>query len=398
MSLAWCIVLALTFARFTLGVQFQAIPAVAPALTENGSVSYAAIGTLTGAYMLPGVAVALAGGWMGQKFGDARILLFGLALMSIGGLAGWWVSGFEAAMLWRLVAGTGAVCLNVMVTKMAADWFEGRADLTTAMGVLVSSFPAGIAFSALVLPLVATTFGVSQALLLPPALAAVAFVLICAAWREPVRLARPASDGKTSRMLRVELKLVVLAGMIWGLYNVAVVGSITWLPGFLQAQGTSFVSASFSASLISWVCIFSVAAGGWFAARLRRPDVLMWGCFLGSALVIGAMPAMGSDAGAIWVVSLLGLASGPAAALIMTLPVVAARLEVRGYAMGLYFALYYGLMAAAPAVMGALRDLTGNAATPLYCASFVLLACTLLLTLFRILQPKPRARGSTERP
>ena len=390
MTTAWKILLALTFARFTLGLQFQSIPSVAPALTESGTITYAGIGALTGAYMLPGFAVALAGGWMGQRFGDARILLFGLFLMSLGGFAGWWVSGFEAAMFWRLVAGTGAVCLNVLVTKMAADWFDGRPDLTTAMGVLVSSFPAGIAFSALMLPLITTSLGLTHALLLPAVLAALAYAIVWAVWREPARPAKPAGVVASGRLLGTELTLVVLAGLIWGLYNAALVGSITWLPGFLQSDGMSFVSASTSASMISWTCIVTVAAGGWLATRMERPDVLMWGCFLASAVLIAALPVVGASAGSIWIAALLGLAAGPAAALVMTLPVQATRHQSRGLAMGLYFALYYVLMGLAPPVLGTLRDMTGNAATPLYITSVVMVSCIALLVLFRALQRAQR--------
>ncbi|MGA9251146.1 MAG: hypothetical protein WBV71_01730, partial [Roseobacter sp.] len=78
MSTAWKILLALTFARATMGVQFQSVPALSLYLTGDAGMSFIALGTLTGAYLLPGVVVALAGGWLSRSLGDAKSVLGGL--------------------------------------------------------------------------------------------------------------------------------------------------------------------------------------------------------------------------------------------------------------------------------------------------------------------------------
>ena len=198
MSQAWKILLALTFARISMGVQFQAIPALAIPLTASGEMSFVALGTLTGAYLLPGAVVALVGGWLAHRVGDARVAFAGLGLMTVGGFAGWAADSYEAAVLWRLVAGIGAVGLNVMLTKMAADWFDGRDDLTTAMGVLVSSWPAGIAIAALILPLLAAAQGVQTALLVPAVICAIGWAGLWLIWKEPKRAVKPAGAAETS--------------------------------------------------------------------------------------------------------------------------------------------------------------------------------------------------------
>ena len=86
----------------------------------------------------------------------------------------------------------------------------------------------------------------------------------------------------------------------------------------------------------------------------------------------------------------LGLVMGPAAAIVMTLPVEAARPEKRALAMGLYFATYYVLMGVAPAVLGLVRDASGSAAGPLWLSAAVAAICLPLWALFRGLQ----ARGA----
>src|SRR5216683_1130374 len=73
--------LAVLFAvRLTMGFQFQSVAAVAPLLGRD-------FGILIGLYFTPGVALALPGGAIGQRFGDKRTVLGALLLMLSGGLA-----------------------------------------------------------------------------------------------------------------------------------------------------------------------------------------------------------------------------------------------------------------------------------------------------------------------
>ncbi|MEJ2016327.1 MAG: MFS transporter [Limibacillus sp.] len=387
MSTAWKILAALTLARLSMGFQFQSIPALtAPLISEQG-LSFAAIGTLTGAYLLPGVAAALAGGWLGQKVGDSRTALWGLALMSLGGVGGWWAASFEVALVWRLLAGIGAVALNVMLSKMAADWFQERSDLPTAMGVLVSSWPAGIALAMLSLPPIAVAFGMGTALLLPAVLCAVSLLKLASVWRAPKQTASPAvARGAGAWFSKREFVLVFISGSIWGLYNLALIAAIAWTPGLLEFKGVDEVSASAAVSLIGWAAIVSVAAGGWIASRSPWPDLPALLCFGVSALLLATLPLFSAGALASWLMIVLGLAIGPAAAVIMTLPVEAARPQLRSMAMGVYFAIYYGMMGIAPSLLGFLRDGAGEATAPLYAAAIILLACLPLWMAFRVIQ------------
>lgn len=46
----------------------------------------------------------------------------------------------------RVLSGAGAVLLNVLVTKMVTDWFQGRENVL-ALGILITSWPLGIAIA-----------------------------------------------------------------------------------------------------------------------------------------------------------------------------------------------------------------------------------------------------------
>src|SRR2546425_885802 len=77
------VALALIFVtRTSMGVQFQSIASVGPLLVADLGLSYAQVGTLIGLYLLPGVALSLPGGLIGQRFGDRRAVVCGLAAMA----------------------------------------------------------------------------------------------------------------------------------------------------------------------------------------------------------------------------------------------------------------------------------------------------------------------------
>ena len=114
-------------------------------------VGLADIGILIGLYFTPGVALALPGGAIGQKFGDKPTVLAALLLMLAGGLAMALSNSWTLQIAGRLVGGAGGVLLNVQMTKMVADWFAGK-EIATAMAIFVNSWPAGIALSLLTLP------------------------------------------------------------------------------------------------------------------------------------------------------------------------------------------------------------------------------------------------------
>jgi hypothetical protein len=173
----WVILAVLFAVRLTMGFQFQSVAAVAPLLGRDFGVGLADIGILIGLYFTPGVALALPGGAIGQRFGDKRTVLAALMLMLIGGLAMALSDSWTVQIAGRLVAGSGGVLLNVQMTKMVADWFAGR-EIATAMAIFVNSWPAGVAVALLTLPSVGTAYGVSAVYLAVAALIAFAFVLL----------------------------------------------------------------------------------------------------------------------------------------------------------------------------------------------------------------------------
>ncbi|MEM6577858.1 MAG: MFS transporter [Pseudomonadota bacterium] len=385
-ALPWLILAALTLARAIMALQFQSVAALAPEIAEATGMGFVAIGTLSGAYFLPGVGAALLGGWAGQRFGDVRVALGGLALMTLGGLAGAALLGFETQLAARLVAGVGAVAVNVMLNKMVGDWFQGRPDLPVAMSLLVASWPAGLAIATLGLPLLAGVISLSALSYLIAGLCLAAFLLVFFTWRPAPGV--PTVPTARARMTGLEWRLIFLSGAIWGVYNLGFIGALSWTPPHLVEMGFDALDAAATASLMGWIAILSVASGGWLARALPRPDLLALGAFLLSAATLALLATGRDDLPVEALMLVLGCALGPAAGLVMTLPITATRTETRAAGLGVYWAIYYALMSVGPVMFGAVRDSWGLASAPLWLAALMMLLCLPLWGVFRFAQAK----------
>jgi MFS family permease len=382
----WVILAVLFVVRLTIAFQFQSVAAVAPLLGHDFGVGLADIGILIGLYFTPGVALALPGGAIGQRFGDKTTVLGALTLMLIGGLAMALSASWSGQIAGRLVAGAGGVLLNVQMTKMVADWFAGK-EIATAMAIFVNSWPAGIALSLLTLPLIGTAYGVSAVYLAVAALIGFGFVLLAAAYRPPAKSVAIAATS--ARLDRNAAIAVVAAGLIWGLYNVGFAVIFSFGPSMLVERGWSIAAAGSTISIVLWLAVLSVPLGGFLADRTRRPEfVLVAGCIV-FAMLMTALPRGGA---VVLTVVALGLVCGQPAGPILSLPARVLQPATRAIGMGVFYTVYYITMMLGPVVGGACAKWAGSAAAAFDFGAAVLLACPVLLWGFNRIPaavPKP---------
>ena len=388
MSRRWMILLVLTLARVTMGFQFQSLAALGPVLTTEIAISYTALGALIGIYLLPGTFLAIPSGWLGKRFGDKRLVLIGLTMMTAGGALLAVVPVYEVMLAGRLISGVGAVLLNVLSTKMVTDWFTGH-RIVTAMGILISSWPLGIAIALLATGPLVDAMGSTHAFAAPVFVCAVALLLVAMIYTSPpatsVENARPGS-GVVGGLSHPELRGVLLAGCVWCFYNIAFIVPLSFGPEFLTSQGTGLAAAGAIVSLTSWLIIPALPLGGWFAEFLGRPAATMAVSFVAIAIVLCAIPWSTSHS---FLFAILGLMFGPAGGLIMSLPAQVLREQNRAVGMGVFFTVYYAGMGIFPAIAGYIRDMSGNSATPFWFAAFMIFLALLSLLAF-LLIPKYR--------
>jgi MFS family permease len=357
-----------------MAFQFQSVAAVAPLLGDAFGVSLAEIGMLIGLYFAPGVALALPGGAIGNRFGDKPAVIAALLLMLVGGFAMALSSSWSVQIAGRLVSGAGGVMLNVQMTKMVADWFVGQ-EIATAMAIFVNSWPAGIALSLLTLPLIGTVFGVGAVHLAVAVLIALALVLFAIAYRAPAKVSAP-SAAASPRLDRTTLIAVFSAGLMWGLFNVGFAMIFSFGPSMLVERGWSISAAGSVISIALWLAVVSVPLGGFVADRTGRPDFLLVTACIAFAI---AMIALRRSEAVVLIVIALGLISGLPAGPILSLPARVLKPQTRAIGMGIFYTLYYGTMMLGPVVAGACAKWTGHAASAFDFGAAVLLACPILL-------------------
>jgi MFS family permease len=369
----WAILAVLFLVRLTMGFQFQSVAAVAPLLGVKFGVGLAEIGILIGLYFTPGVALALPGGAIGQKFGDKATVLAALLLMLSGGLAMALSDFWTVQIAGRLVAGAGGVLLNVQMTKMVADWFAGR-EIATAMAIFVNSWPAGVAIALLTLPSIGSAYGIGAVYLSVIALIALAFVLLAAAYRSP---AHAVTKVATSARLDCGAAIAVIAaGLIWGLYNVGFAMIFSFGPSLLVERGWSISAAGSIVSIVLWLAVISVPLGGYLADRSGRPEfVLVGGCILFAILMV-ALPRSGA---VVLTVVALGLVCGQPAGPILSLPARVLAPATRAIGMGLFYTVYYAAMMLGAVAGGACAKWAGSSAAAFDFGAAVVLACPVLL-------------------
>lgn len=360
-----------------MAFQFQSVAAVAPLLGQAFGVGLADIGTLIGLYFAPGVVLALPGGAIGRKSGDKQMVLAALLLMLIGGLAMALSDSWAVQIAGRLLSGAGGVMLNVQMTKIVADWFIGK-EIATAMAVFVNSWPAGIALSLLALPVIGSAHGIEAVYLAVAALVGLSLVLFAVVYHSP-RISVSGTAKASGRLDRRTTSAVVIAGLIWGFFNIAFAMIFSFGPTMLVEHGWSISAAGSVISIVLWLAAVSVPLGGFLADWSRRPSlVLVAGCVVATMLLL-ALPRSNA---VLPIVVALGMVSGLPAGPAMSLPARVLRPETRAIGMGIFYTLYYGTMMLGPLIGGALAKWAGSAAAALDFGAALALACPLLLWAF----------------
>ena len=368
----WGVVAVLFTVRLTMAFQFQSVAAVAPLLGPKFGVSLADIGLLIGLYFTPGVALALPGGAIGQRFGDKVTVLAALTLMLVGGLL------MAVSDLWgvqiagRLIAGGGGVLLNVQMSKMVTDQFAGK-EIATAMAIFANSWPAGVALSLLTLPAIGAAHGVTAVYLAVAAAVALGILLLAVTYQPPAQVAVAATSA---RLDRHTIAAVMVAGLIWGLFNVGFAMIFSFGPSLLVERAWSMTAAGSAISIVLWLAVVSVPLGGMLADRTRRPQtILVVTCILFAILML-LLPRTGA---VIPIVIALGLFCGQSAGPVLGLPASVLKPETRSIGMGIFYTVYYGAMMLGPVIGGACAKWSGSAGAAFDFGAAMLLACPLLL-------------------
>ncbi|HYM02853.1 MAG TPA: MFS transporter [Stellaceae bacterium] len=380
----WVMLALLFWIRVAMGFQFQSVAAVATPLAADLGISAAALGALIGLYIFPGFLTAIPGGALASRLPDRLTATIGLAIMAAGSAVMAVAPSYAALCAGRLVAGVGYALFTLVVTKMVAEWFAGR-EMLTAMGVMLSSWPCGIALGLAVQPGLAVAYG------WPAAQWAVVALCLFDAGLAALAYRAPAQRRETVTALRQwpgrrEAALTLLACLAWGGLNVGLIVFFSFAPHLLETRGYATTEAAALVSIGLWVSTASVPLGGMVAERLSRPYLAsaMW-CAVGAAALLllthSGMPAL--------FCVIVGLSIGVPATVTIALPARILAPPSLGIGLGLFYAAYFAQMMLGPMLAGAVADAVGAPEGALWVGSAAFVLGGLVIGFF----PRRAVRG-----
>lgn len=358
----WLILAALALGRAAFGYQLQSVATLAPMLLPRYGISWAELGGLIGAYMLPGIAVALPGGLLGRRFGDAWAVMIGLVLMSIGPLVVAHGGGTAGIAAGRMIAGAGAVLIIVMQGKIVADWFPPR-HFMLAIGVTVGAFPVGVGLAQVTLAPLAHAIGLAGAFAIGAAPTVLASLIFLLSWGKPPNVTPP--PRRFSMPSRRESALVIVAGLVWTAYTSGYAAFLAYTPSLMATRGESPAMAAAIIGIATWGNLPANLAGGWLGEKFGEGQVFLYGTL---ACALGCFGMALADLPLLWALlfGVLGSIQAPAIMAAGTFSTTAAN---RAVGMGLFYTVYYAGNALAPTLCGAAADRFGGPAAAIATAA-----------------------------
>jgi MFS family permease len=335
-------------------------------------------GLLASAALLGAMLTLVAWGALVDRIGERRSLILGLATGSVAGVASCAHSDPAwLAVTWFLV-GVGTASLNSSSGRLIIGWFPPE-QRGTAMGIRQTALPLGVGMAALAEPVLAETFGLRTALLVPSLAGLVACLAVAVFVIDPPRqedatgvassAANPYSGNR--QLVRIHLAsalLVIPQITVWTFI-------VVWL---IDARGWSTAAAGGLAAATQLLGAAGRIGAGWWSDRTGdriRPIRLI---ALGAAATMLVLGLTESTVAAVAVMVVATVVTVADNGLAFTAVAELGGPFWAGRAMGIQNTGQYLVSAAVPPAMGSVVAGHGYAVAFGVVAVFPLLAVALL--------------------
>ncbi len=371
----------------------QSVPPVLSLVMDDLGLSHAQAGLLMSFFALPGILISIPAGMLADRYSQKMIGIVSLVLM-IGGIA-LTASGNSLATLalGRVIAGIGGMTLAVMLPQLVAQWFAGR-EVGTAMGIFNTGMPLGTIISLNLLSVLGASQGWRASIWVAAGVSVLAIVALGLFFKPAPRGDTPAPERPSSlwQDIRLAGMPIWLLGLIWMLFNAAMISLFTFTPDLLRSSGFTPASAGFHTSLLMVPALLLSPLVGYVMDRTgRRVSILAIGGVALAALIVWVPTAIG------WIlplVLLIGVAQAMVPAPVFSLPATLVSPQRMGLAFGIISTCLNIGVVAGPAAVGLIRDATGS-----YQASYGLMsASAALLVVFAIILVRVRRRSPLAKP
>jgi len=282
----WVILAVIVLAQTVANVGPLGIPAIASLIRDDLGLTLTQAGSFLSVYYLGPVTMSFFAGMLADRWGTAKTLVLGQALIAGGLLAASTAGSYGVLLALLGIAGVGYGTLNPASTTAAMSWFPPR-QRATVVGLKQVGLPFGGMLGAALMPALALRLGWRWAIA-AGALAIVACAALCATvYRDPTGeapLRRAAGQrGTVAEVLRSrDLWLVASATLVFAAMQTV---WMAFLALYLQEfVGLALLAASRYLALaqaggVLGRVAFGVLSDRTFGGRRRTPLALVFGFF-----------------------------------------------------------------------------------------------------------------------
>lgn len=228
----WAIVWIAMGAGIVAATHLGKLPPALTAIREDLGVDLVAAGWIASIVSATSFVLGLVAGAVADRIGQRRVVLFGLAALATGSLAGSFATTGTMLLAARFIEGFGFAATTIAAPGLIAQATHPR-DRKRVLGMWAAYFPIGFAGFLLVAPVVVAIADWRALWRVDFAVTIVWFVVL---WRATAHLSsRNTPGGKPETVLRnVALTLAqpgaLLAAACFGLYAAQHVTLVIWLP------------------------------------------------------------------------------------------------------------------------------------------------------------------------
>ena len=304
----WVILALIVLAQTVANIGPLGIPAIASLIRADLGLTLTQAGSFLSGYYIGPVTMSLFGGVLADRWGTARTLVLGQAIIATGLLAASAAPTYGVLIALMIVAGVGYGLLNPASTTAAMSWFPPR-QRATVVGLKQVGLPFGGMLGAATLPALALALGWRMAIVASALAIAVCAIACAIIYRDPPgeAAARKVAGARSPirAVLRMrDLWLVALATAVFAAMQTV---WMAFLALYLQGVvGLPLLAASRYLALAQGGGVLGRVAFGMLSDRVfggrRRAPLVIAGC--ASALCSVAIAFTGPTTSGPWLAAL----------------------------------------------------------------------------------------------
>ena len=366
-ALRWAILAQLYLCMFSYAVVFQSIPPVMSLIISHFHLSHHQAGLLMSLFALPGVFVSLPAGMLADRYGVKPVGVLSMLLTISGDLLVSMGNSFGVVLAGRIIAGTGASSLVIIVPQAIAQWFADR-DMGVAMGIFNTAMPIGTIISLNAFPLLAGAWGWRSGIWATILFTALALTIFAIFYRRPPDIPEKCREASQPMPGVGSIGFPIwFVGGAWAFFNASIISLFTFASDFMVTKGFGLAFAGFDTSLVMVGSMVFSPVIGFMVDRVGRKELFIVFGSVGMASFLALLPGVSQNFGLLFL--FVGFTAAFVPAPVFSLAAEVVTRERLGMGYGILSTLNNVGVFLGPQLVGLSRDATGS-----YRASFWLMA------------------------